>query len=407
MRYRIDRRTGNRISALSFGCMRFPGTLGIIDAQKTEELILRAVEKGVNYFDTAWIYSGSEEILGNILHKNNLRYRVFIATKMPVVMFKGTSASVDFDKYFNQSLERLKTDYIDYYLLHMITDFDQWNRLKNWGIESWLAKKKSSGQIKHTGFSFHGSGSEFMKIIDDYDWELTMIQYNYFDENFQAGVKGLRAAAAKMPVIIMEPLLGGKLASGLSKDAVKIFKNANERDPSGSPLSPAGWALNWLWNQEEVTSVLSGMNAMEQLEENLSLAGEASVNMQNDSQKAVYKSVLESINKSCKIRCTGCNYCMPCPAGVNIPGCFSSYNTIYSMGYFEGLKQFITSTGITQSKGGGPDLCTRCGKCVQHCPQNIPVMKELAVVSKKLEPWFVKFAGFCARAFLGNKRKKQ
>jgi hypothetical protein len=277
---------------------------------------------------------------------------------------------------------------------------EQWKRLKSWGIEEWITNKKKAGLIKQIGFSYHGSESEFLRIIEDYDWQLAMIQYNYFDENFQAGVRGLRAAAAKMPVIAMEPLLGGKLATGLPKRAVKIFKDA---DPK---LSPAGWALNWLWNQGEVTSVLSGMNSIEQLEENLKLCDSASVGMINDTQKAVYASVLESINKSCKVRCTGCNYCMPCPEGINISGSFSAYNAIYSMGYIEGMKQYATSTGLTQVKSTGPALCTKCGICEPKCPQKIPIIKDLITVHKKMEPFFIKFIGHYVRAFLGKKRKK-
>jgi hypothetical protein len=380
--------------------MRFPSALGVTDMLKTEKLVMHSIEKGINYFDTAWIYPGNEEALGSVLHKNNVRYKVNIVTKLPLIMFNSSSTSIDFDKYLNQSLERLKTDYIDYYLLHMITDMEQWNRLKSWGIESWIADKKSSGQIKYIGFSFHGQAYEFLNIINDYDWELVQIQYNYFDENFQAGVKGLRAASAKMPVVIMEPLLGGKLATGLPKDAVKIFKNAN------NDLTPAGWALNWLWNQGEVTSVLSGMNTMDQLDENISLAETATANMLNDSHMAVYKSVLESIKRSCKIRCTGCNYCLPCPVGVNIPGSFSAYNAVYSMGYLEGMKQYATSTGMTQVKSGSPKLCIKCGKCEPKCPQVIPIMKDLEIVGKRMEPWFIKFIGFCVRAMFGKKRKK-
>ncbi|MCL2185581.1 MAG: aldo/keto reductase [Treponema sp.] len=399
MQYRVDKISGNKLSVLSFGCMRFP-----VSFQKTEELILRAVEMGINYFDTAWVYSGSEETLGTILAKHNLREKVYIATKLPLIMFKSTSEKVDFDKFLNQSLQRLKTNYIDYYLLHMITDMDQWEMFKKWGIEDWIANKKKEGIIKQIGFSFHGAGTEFLKVMEDYNWELTQIQYNYFDVNFQAGVTGLRAAAKKMPVVIMEPLLGGKLANGLPKDAVKVFKDANGSDSS---LSPAGWALNWLWDQGEVATVLSGMNAMEQLEENLQLAEKSSIGMLDETKKAVYKSVLESVNRACKIRCTGCNYCMPCPVGVNIPGSFSAYNSSYSMGYFEGLKQYITSIGFTQVKSASPLLCIKCGKCEKHCPQNIPIMKELNVVKKRLEPLFIRFVGFCARAFLGKKRKKK
>jgi predicted aldo/keto reductase-like oxidoreductase len=209
-----------------------------------------------------------------------------------------------------------------------------------------------------------------------------------------------------MPVVIMEPLLGGKLAVGLPKEAVNIFNNANSKNQDNENLSPAGWALNYLWNQEEVVTVLSGMNTMEQLKENLQLAGSSSIGMLNDSHKAVYKSVLEILNRSCKIRCTGCNYCMPCPVGVNIPGSFSSYNTIYSMGYIEGMKQYAMSTGFTQVKSASPRLCTKCGKCEPLCPQKIPIIKDLVTVSKKMEPWFIKFLGFCARGILGKKRSK-
>jgi predicted aldo/keto reductase-like oxidoreductase len=381
--------------------MRFPNKLGIADMQKTEELIMRAIDKGVNYFDTAWMYPGNEEALGSVLSRNNARSKVYITTKLPLIMLNPSHDNkIDFDKYLNQSIERLKTDYIDYYLMHMITDTDQWKKLKDAGIESWLAQKKKAGQIKHIGFSFHGQGSEFLKILNEYDWELAQIQYNYFDENYQAGVTGLRAAAEKMPVVIMEPLLGGKLAAGLPKDAVKTFKNAD------ADLSPAGWALNWLWNQGEVTTVLSGMNAMKQLEENITLAEKSSAGMLDDTKLAVYKSALDIIKRFCKIRCTGCNYCMPCPAGVNISGSFSAYNAVYSMGYIEGMKQYATSTGMTQEKSGSPGLCVKCGKCESHCPQSIPIMKELVTVKKKMEPLVIRFIGYCARAFFGKKRKK-
>ena len=397
MQYRIDKRSGNKLSVLGYGGMRFPRVLGRIDMHKTDELIMHSIEKGVNYFDTAWVYPGSEEALGTVLDNNHVRDKVFIATKLPLVMIKKPG---EFDRYFNQSLERLKTNFIDYYLLHMITDMEQWKKLKSWRIEDWIAQKKKSGQIKQIGFSFHGSISEFLKVIDDYDWELCQIQYNYSDENFQAGVTGLRKAAAKMPVVVMEPLLGGRLADGLSKETVKIFYNA------GANLSPAGWALNWVWNQEEVTTLLSGMNTMEHLEEDLRLADASSVGMLNDSQKAVYKSALESINRSRKIDCAGCNYCMPCPMGVNIPGSFSSYNMSFSMGYVDGMHHFITSTGFTSEKGGSPSLCIKCGRCEPLCPQNIPIMKELVKVRKRMEPWWIRILGVCARAFLGKKRKK-
>jgi predicted aldo/keto reductase-like oxidoreductase len=401
LQYRIDKKSGNKLSVLGFGCMRFPKILGRIDPPKTEEIIMRSIEMGVNYFDTAWVYPGSEEALGAVLNKNNIRDKVYIATKLPLILLKNSGDHTgDFDKYFNQSLDRLKTGYIDYYLMHMLTDVEQWNALKRWGIEYWIAKKKEDGRIKHIGFSFHGAGNEFLKIIDDYDWELCLMQYNYSDENYQAGVTGLRAASQKMTVVTMEPLLGGKLATGLPKEAVKIFKDADAN------LTPADWGLNWVWDQKEVTTLISGMSSLEQVEENLRLADTSYAGMLGDTQKAAYKQVLEFVNRACKIRCTGCNYCMPCPAGVNIPGSFSSYNASYSLGFITGMQQFITSTGFTSKKGSSPFLCIKCGKCESHCPQKISIMKELVNVRKKMEPFWIRFIGVCVRAFLGKRRKK-
>jgi len=397
VQYRLDKRSGNKLSILGFGCMRFPKSFGRIDLQKTEEMFMYAIDRGLNYFDTAWIYPGSEETLGAIFEKNRVREKIYIASKMPLIMVKSAA---DFDKFFDQSLQRLRTNYIDYYLLHMLMDMDQWQKLKSLGLEDWIARKKSSGEMRQIGFSFHGSGSEFLKIIDDYDWESCLIQYNYSDENFQAGATGLRAAAEKMPVMIMEPLLGGKLASGLPKGAVNIFYEAD------AELTPAGWALNWLWNQKEVTTLLSGMSTMDQLEENLRLAAAAQAGMIGETKKTVYASVLKLVNRACKIRCTGCNYCMPCPLGVNIPGCFAAYNTIYSLGYVEGMKQFITSIGLLSETGSSPSLCKKCGKCEPHCPQHIPIIKELVRVQRRMETWWLKLIGACGRAFLGKKRKK-
>jgi predicted aldo/keto reductase-like oxidoreductase len=377
--------------------MRFPRLLGAIDIKKTEELVLRSIEGGVNYFDTAWIYPGSEDALGGILEKHRNRDRVYIATKLPVVVLRGRA---DFDKYFEQELARLRTGYIDYYLMHMLTDAELWNKLKSWGIEEWIAEKKKSGQIRQIGFSFHGSRDEFLKILSAYDWEFCQIQYNYSDENFQAGVTGLRAAAAKMPVMIMEPLLGGKLAGGLPADAGRIFREANPG------LSPAAWGLNWVWNQSEVTLLLSGMGELSQLEENLKLADAALPGMLGDAEMGVYRRVLELLNRSYKIRCTGCNYCMPCPRGVNIPGCFAAYNTMYAMGYVAGMQQFVTSTALTSERSSSPSLCVKCGKCEAHCPQHLEIIRSLDDVRRRMEPFWLRGIGAAARGFLGKKRRQ-
>jgi predicted aldo/keto reductase-like oxidoreductase len=397
MQYRLDKKNNEKLSALGFGCMRFPKNAAGIDMKKTEALIMSAVEKGVNYFDTAYVYPGSEDALGTVLKKNNARENVFIATKTPLILIKKTE---DFDKFFNQQLQRLRTDYIDYYLMHMITGKDQWRFLCSLGVENWIAEKKKSGQIRRIGFSFHGSQVEFLDVLDSYPWEFCQIQYNYSDENFQAGTTGLKKAFEKqIPVIIMEPLLGGKLVNGLPKEAVAIFKKANP------DLSPAGWALKWVWDHEEASVLLSGMNDQEQLEENAKLAEICLPRCLTDPEKEIFKQVLAVFRKAYKIHCTGCNYCMPCPKGVNIPGCFSAYNASYAVGFIEGMKQFITSTAATSPQRASPALCVQCGQCEKHCPQHLPIMKNLLAVRKRMEPFWIRMIISIARASLGSDKK--
>jgi len=321
MQYHTDKKSDNKLSIIGFGCMRFPRNIS-----QTEQLVVKAVQEGVNYFDTAYTYGGSEEALGAILAKNNLRNKVFIATKLPVVKCKTNN---DFDAFFQVQLKRLQTDYIDYYLMHNLGEVNTWKTLCELGIEKWLMEKKEAGLIKNIGFSFHGIHDEFIKLLDVYAWDICLIQYNYINTNFQAGRAGLKKAAEKgLSVMVMEPLLGGKLAAGLPQKAVDIFKTAN------SSLTPAAWALRWLWNQPEVTVVLSGMNEISQLEDNLKTAQNAAPNMLTVAENNAYKLVMKHIRASYKIPCTECNYCMPCPQNVNIPGCFSGYNVSYGVGFF-------------------------------------------------------------------------
>ncbi|MDR1899519.1 MAG: aldo/keto reductase [Treponema sp.] len=395
MQYRVDKVSGHRLSVLGFGCMRFPKNFGITDLRRSEELVMAAIEGGINYFDTAWMYPGNEDALGKILEKNGVRDKVFIATKLPLALVREGR---DFEKFFRQSLERLRTGHVDYYLLHMLTDMDMWNTLKSLGIEAWIDEKKKSGQIGRIGFSFHGSGDQFLRLVDDYPWEFCQIQYNYSDENFQAGVTGLRRAAAKMPVMIMEPLLGGKLVSLLPREAAELFKRA---DPA---VSPAGWGLNWVWNQEEVTLLLSGMSSGEQLEENLRLADASRPGMLDGGDLAVYREVLALINRAFRVRCTGCGYCMPCPRGVNIPGCFGAYNASFAIGWVEGMKQFTTSTAVTSARRSGPGLCVECGKCEERCPQHIPIITSLKSVGRRMEPLWYRGAMAVFRRVTGGGR---
>jgi predicted aldo/keto reductase-like oxidoreductase len=397
MQYRLDKRTGSKLSVLGFGCMRFPRNAAGIDFKKTETIVMSAIEKGVNYFDTAHIYPGSEEMLGSILEKNKVRDKVYIASKLPIIYVK---TAADFDKFFNQELLRLRTGKIDYYLMHMIANEDQWRTLRSLGIENWIAEKKKSGQIGQIGFSFHGSQGEFLKVLDSYPWEFCQIQYNYSDENFQAGTTGLKKASEKgIPVIIMEPLLGGKLANGLPDEAVRIFRKANPA------LSPAGWGLKWVWDHEEATVILSGMNAPEQVDENVSLADNCPPHCITDAEGETFKEVLAVFNKAYKIHCTGCNYCMPCPKGVNIPACFAAYNARYAMGFYAGMQQYVTSIAVTSEKHGSPSLCIKCGKCEKHCPQHLPIINNLRIVRKRMEPLWFRAAIAIARKFLGRGKR--
>jgi predicted aldo/keto reductase-like oxidoreductase len=384
MQYREDKISGNKLSILGLGCMRFSR-----DMAETEKMIVTAIEGGVNYFDTAYMYPGSEETLGSILDKHKKRKAVFIATKLPLIMCKGPE---DFDRFFNKELERLRTDYIDYYLMHMITSSAQWQNFRAWGIEQWITDKKRAGKIKQIGFSFHGSRGEFLAILDAYPWEFCQIQYNYSNENYQAGKDGLKVAAAKgLPVMIMEPLLGGKLASGLPDEAAKLFAKA---DPL---LLPAARAFFWLWNQEEVTCVLSGTNTAAQIEQNIQAA--CTAYPLSEAELALYTEVVAIFNKAYKIHCTGCNYCMPCPKGINIPGCFAAYNTSFSQGFTTGMQQFMTSTNAMGKEPHSPRLCVQCGKCEQHCPQHLPIRKALKRVSAKMENFPIRVGLSIARNF--------
>jgi len=370
MQYREDKVSGNKLSALGLGCMRFPR-----DKAETERMILTAIEGGINFFDTAYIYPNSEVTLGEILAKNNKRNDVYIATKLPMIMCKKTD---DFEKLFNEQLRRLQTDYIDYYFIHNISDNADWERLKNLGIEQWLAEKKETGQIRQIGFSFHGTFDEFVKILDSYAWGFCMIQLNYFDENYQAGKRGLQAAADRdVAVMVMEPLLGGTLATGLPKQATQILEKA---DPG---LTPADWAFWWLWNQKEVTVVLSGMSSTEIMENNLRSIG--NFRPLTEKELSVYADVIDVFRKSYKINCTGCNYCMPCPKGINIPACFIAYNMSYVKGYVKGATLHITSTAGVTSNPKSPRLCNQCGNCEKLCPQKLPIINDLKKVAGRFE----------------------
>ena len=375
MNYRIDK-YGNELSILGFGCMRFPQKMGHIDMEETEKELLAAIHGGVNYFDTAYIYPGSEAALGEILEKNQLRERVHIATKLPHYLIKSREAM---DKLFAEELRRLRTDHVDYYLMHMLTDTATWERLKALGIEDWIAEKKAVGQIKQIGFSYHGNSDMFCKLVDAYDWDFCQIQYNYMDEHSQAGRKGLYHANAKgLPVVIMEPLRGGRLVNNLPAEVHKIFADYPTQ------RTPAQWAFRWLWNQPEVTVVLSGMNSMEMVRDNMQTASTVSVGELGAGEEAMLRSVVDAINSKMKVGCTGCGYCQPCPKGVDIPGTFAAYNRRYSDNKFTALKEYAMCTAL-RTNATTASNCIGCGKCEQHCPQGIPIRAKLKEAERELE----------------------
>ncbi len=396
MQYRYDR-YGEALSILGYGCMRFSKKGTGIHLAKTEQEILAAYRAGVNYYDTAYLYPGSEAALGEILERNGIRDSVKIATKLPQYMVRNLDSA---ERYFSEELSRLRTDRIDYYLMHHLTDIVQWERLKALGIEGWIAAKKASGAIRNIGFSYHGNSAGFLRILEDYDWDFCQIQYNYVDEFAQAGVEGLKAAAAKgIPVMIMEPLRGGKLVGMLPDEAKKLIA----RDGRGR--TPAQWGLRWLWNQPEVTVVLSGMNSLEMVEENIRTASEARAGDFTEEDFALIAEVKRIIAAREKVGCTGCGYCMPCPSGVDIPGYFRCYNAMYAENKQAGRFQFAQTVALTKQPSFATQ-CIQCGKCEKHCPQGIPIREKLREADKALRPLPFKIGISLARKFMTRGSKQ-
>ena len=388
MQYRKDRK-GNDMSVLGYGCMRFTRKGNSIDIDKAEKEVMSALKSGVNYFDTAYVYPGSEAALGEILNRNHCREQVYIATKLPHYLIKSIEGV---EKMFQEELRRLKTDYIDYYLMHMLTDVDTWEKLKKLGIVEWIEEKMNSGKIKNIGFSYHGNTAVFQQLVDVYDWDFCQIQYNYMDEHSQAGREGLKYAHEKgLPVIIMEPLRGGRLVNNLPVQA--------EEKIAGSGFTPAELALRWLWDQPQVTCVLSGMNSLEMVQENIRIAEPSEAGVFGEEEYELTRQVKREINQRMKVGCTGCGYCMPCPKGVDIPMAFHCYNVKYTEGGKSGKWEYLQSTAMRRESSSA-SLCIGCGKCETHCPQGIPIRQklkeavdELETPSYRLIKWAVKTFG--------------
>ncbi|MBE5814838.1 MAG: aldo/keto reductase [Clostridiales bacterium] len=389
MDYRNDK-YGNPLSVLGYGCMRFPRKGNRIDMEASEKLVRKAVEAGINYYDTAYIYAGNEAAFGEILEKTGLRDRVNIATKLPHYLIRSREGM---EKLFQEELRRLRTDHVDYYLMHMLNDVEKWQQLKEMGVEEWIEEKKRSGQIRQIGFSYHGGTEMFLKILDAYPWDFCQVQYNYLDEHSQAGRRGVEYAHEKgIPVIIMEPLRGGRLVNMLPQKVKELF--------AAYPVkrSPAEWGLRWLWDQRAITVVLSGMSDEAMLDENLRIANEAQAG-ELEAHRALYADAVRLINESVRVGCTGCGYCQPCPKGVDIPGVFAAFNRWHGEDKHGAFSDYLKCTTLRKNATGAGN-CIGCGKCEAHCPQQIPIRQELAEAGKALETPLYKLIRWGAKHFV-------
>ncbi len=359
----------NKVSILGFGCMRLPvinDDYGNIDEEEARKQVRYAIDHGVNYIDTAYPYhqEKSEEFVGRTL-QDGYREKVFLATKCPSWLIRSRS---DMDKYLDIQLERLQTDHIDYYLLHALNK-KYWDNYVKHEVFDFIKKAKASGKIRHIGFSFHDEYPVFEEILNSYDWDFCQIQMNYFDEEYQAGLKGLKLAGEKgIGVIIMEPLRGGRLAQQGLGEITEVWEEAEEKHSS------AGWALRYLWDYPEVRTILSGMNDMDHIKENIAEAKTAEVGMLTEKEKGLINRVKHIYKSRIKVDCTNCKYCMPCPYGVDIPGNFSFYNNAF---IFDDIEHFKNAYHGQMKAESLANMCQACGQCESLCPQNIQIIHEL------------------------------
>jgi predicted aldo/keto reductase-like oxidoreductase len=400
MNYRVVPKTGDKISVLGFGCMRLATRLGRIDEVKVEKQIRYAIEQGVNYFDTAYPYhiGESERFLGKVFKDRILREKVKIATKLPSWLVKKRE---DMDSILEEQLKKMQLDFIDYYLVHSIHSRDMWDKLKSLGILEFLDEAKEKGRIKHVGFSAHCDIQTFKNIIDAYNWEMCQIQYNFLDENNQAGTEGLKYAAERnIAIFIMEPLRGGNLSNKVPKQVQQLWDTAKTK------RSPAEWAFKWIWNHKEVTCVLSGMNNDEHIRENINVANTTEPNSLSKAEIELIEKVRDKYKELTKVPCTACAYCMPCPVGVNIPECFSKYNDMYMFGKMSAKVMYsVNIGGVTASKPARASQCKSCGKCEQHCPQHIEIRKELKNVASEFDDFTGKALSWVIRSVMFGRRK--
>ena len=374
-------KNGDELSILGFGCMRLPMKDGVIDEKRAIDQIHYAIDKGVNYFDTAWPYhSGLSEVLLGKALKGGYRDKVKIATKLPTWLINNRQ---EMDSFLTAQLEKLGTDKIDYYLVHALNG-SSWDKLNSLGVTDFLDQAKKEGRIINAGFSFHGLLADFKRIIDDHHWNFCQIQYNYLDQQLQAGTEGLKYAAGKnMGVIIMEPLRGGNL--GIPEPPEQIAKLWGEASVKRTPVE---WALRWLWNWPEVTVVLSGMNEEAHIEDNIRIAKTAYPESLTGKELELVDRVSSKYMELMKVGCTGCGYCIPCPSNVMIPSCFEVYNKMHMFGEVQTslFSYAIRMSGdLTTGEPGFASQCIECGECLEKCPQGIQIPDVLSNVAEEME----------------------
>lgn len=380
MEYKRFGNLGFEVSRFGMGCMRLPvikNNHGQDEIDKSEaiKMIRYAVDNGVRYIDTAYPYhEGQSEIVVGEALKDGYRERVKLATKSPVWLINSED---DFDKYLNEQLEKLGVEYIDFYLLHAL-DRERWEKLKKLNVFHFIERAKMSGRIKYAGFSFHDELPVFKEIIDSYHWDMCQIQLNILDEFSQAGTAGLKYAGSKgIPVVIMEPLRGGKLGRRIPEEVKQIYSSINlNKDGSAKNLnrSPVEWAFRWLYNYPEVTVILSGVSTMDQLKDNIRIFQSAPSNCMTLEELDVTRRVREFYESRTKVGCTGCRYCMPCPSKVSIPDVFHLYNNSYM---FDAFDESSANYKHLIKEGRDASKCKECGRCQKLCPQGIQIIQKL------------------------------
>ena len=380
MQYRKFGKLDWKASALGFGAMRLPTLDGKpnspnIDEAEAVRMVRHAIDHGVNYVDTAYPYHDgrSELVVGKALQEG-YREKVRLATKLPVWLVNGPA---DFDRLLNEQLKKLQTDHIDFYLLHALNKGRWQDVVLKHDLLAQAAAALADGRIRHLGFSFHDDYEGFVEVVNGSDlWSFCQIQYNYMDAENQAGTRGLQLAAGKgLAVIVMEPLMGGRLADP-PKDVRETMENFPVR------RSPVEWALQWLWDQPEISVVLSGMSAMTQVEENLGFADRSGVGSFGSADQALIADVKEKYSVRIAIPCSKCNYCMPCPNGLNIPANFEFYNYAH---LYDNVADARFRYGLFLTEAQRASACIACGLCEEMCPQGIAISEWMPKVAALLE----------------------